>query len=144
MTDTILDMAACLARITTNDTEGWFKTAQTAFDMNPLEDTAEMPAVFIYPGYVDADPIGDGAVRQRVHDTLILDVICNVDDLRTAVEKLRSWFLGWEMGEEYGPFRLAFTGHMQGQACGPMELKGGVIHWQERYQNNHHTRLIHN
>lgn len=145
MSTTIIDFDACLARLRTNNPNGdYFKTLETALDMNPIEDDSEMPAVFIYPGWVDADPMSSGAVRQRVNQTLVLDLICNVDDVRTAVGHLRSIMLGWEMDENHAPFTLADRGYMQNQACGPVDLKGGVIHWQERYLNKTHTKLIHN
>lgn len=144
MSSTVIDTAACLSRLQAANPGGFFKTIDTAFDMNPIEDAGDLPAVYLYPGYVDANPVGDGAVRQKLHHTLIVDVLCDVADLSTAVYHLRDIFLAWEMDENHGPMVLAFTGHLAGQACGPVDLKGGVIHWQERYQCSTHTKLIHN
>ena len=144
MSSTLIDIAACLARLVAQNPAGFFNTLDTAYDMNPIEDDSELPACFIYPGYVDADPIGDGSTHQKLHHTLILDVLCDVADIQDAVGHLRSIFIGWEMDQYHGPFVLAFPGHMQGQACGPIDLRGGVIHWQERYQNSTHTRRVHN
>lgn len=141
---TTLDLAACITRLTAQNPGGFFQTIDTAYDMNPIESDSELPAVYIYPGYIDANPVGSGSTFQKLHDTLILDLLCPVEDLRDGVGHLRSIFLGWEMDAEHGPFVLAWTGHLQGQACGPMDLQGGVIHWQERYQNSTHTQRIHN
>ena len=141
---TLIDYDACVARLTAANPGGFFKVIETAFDIEPLESTQEMPAVFMYPGFVDADPMGDGSTFQRVNNTLVVDLICVIEDLRTAVGYLRDCFIGWEMDNETAPFALAAKGYMQNQACGPLDLRGGIVHWQERYLNSTHTKRIHN
>lgn len=141
---TLIDYDAIVARVVAQNPAGFFKTISTAFDMDPMEDATEMPAVFMYPGFVDADPMGDGATHQRINNTIVIDVICKIADLRTAVSHLRSILLGWEMDSQTGPLQLAAKGYMQNQACGPIGLQGGVVHWQERYLNCTHTKRIHN
>lgn len=144
MSSTVIDFEACRTQLANNNTGGFFKVIATAEDIDPVERDTELPAAYVYPGFIDADPIGDGAVRQQLHNTIHWDIVCPVDDLREAVSILRAAFLGWEMDGYHGPFRLASTGYLQSQAAGPMDLMGGVIRWQERYQNSTHTRVIHN
>ena len=142
---TLLDFDAIKARLEADvDVSSFFMTIDTAYDMNPLEDAINMPGVFFYPGYIDAGVLGDGAVRQQLNNTVVFDIVCKVGDLNTAVGHLRDAMLGWEMDENHGPFQLAAKGYMQNQACGPLDLKGGIIHWQERYLNTSWTKLIHN
>ena len=142
---TILDFDAIQARLAADvDCSGFFAEMAPAWEMNPLEDSGDMPALYFYPGYIDADPLGDGSVRQLINNTVVFDVICKVTDLNTAVGHLRDAMLGWEMDQYHGPFQLAAKGYMQNQACGVVDIRGGVIHWQERYLNTTHTKLIHN
>lgn len=140
---TVIDLDACIARLVAGD-GGFFNTIDTALDMNPMEDLGDTPAAYLYPGWLAADPMGDGSSRQRVHNTLVIDILCRSADISQAITLVRDTFLGWEMDGEHAPFKIAYDGYQQNQACGPVDLKGGVMHWQERYQNSTHTKRIHN
>ena len=144
MPSTVIDFDACVSRLQTLNPGGFFKTIGSPVQMDPLEDDSEAPAAYLYPGYIDAEPMGEGNARQKINNTLVVDIVCKVADLRTAVQHARDVFIGWEMDPYHSPFTIAATGYQQNQACGPMDIRAGMIHWQERYQNTTHTKLVYN
>lgn len=140
----ILDWDACLAKIQAEDVGNFFKTIELAFDMNPLEDLSKAPAVYLYAGYQDTMPPGSGASKQLFYHTLVCDLICRHEDLNQAVTIVRNALVGWEIDANHGPFAQAHTGYQQNQAAGPMDIKGGIIWWQDRLQCSTHGPRIFN
>ena len=144
MASTVLDLDAIVARLVAQNPGGLFKTVNTSIDMNPAEDDGELPALYIYPGWLEAKAVAGGSARQEIINTLVVDILCKVTDWQAVVLAVRDILIGWEMDELHSPFKLAAEGYMQNQAAGPIDIKGGVLHWQERYQNSTHSKLIHN
>lgn len=106
-----------------------FATITHAKDQQPIDDiAAELPLIGVFPG--DDQTSEDGAeylVSKMLNSIIQVHLVCPIENWESLKTELRTAAIGWSAGGEYTDLALVGGNILQ--------LKGGVIWWQERYAN---------
>lgn len=111
-----------------------FAAITHAKDQAPVDVAGtDLPLLGIFPG--DDSTAEDGTdylESKMLTSTLLVHLVCPIEDWETLRATVRTAAIGWSAGAVYTDLAL-----VSGQI---LQLKGGVIWWEERYANRHIIR----
>jgi len=104
-------------------------SAEYAFSSNPIDDTDDLPKLFIYPGdeTTNASSI-DNFVRQQVAEEVNCVLVSPIADYETHKASVLAAALGWTFNE-YDAFE--YSG---GEV---VDLKAGVLTYRQTFNTRH-------
>jgi len=113
-----------------------FKRITHAKDQEPVDQLdEELPLIGVFPG---EDSTSSQEVRtdyfeaKTIETNLLVHLVCAVEDFEGLRNVLRDASIGWCMDGYHTDLTL-MEGHV-------IQLKGGVIWWQDKYSSRHQVR----
>lgn len=112
-----------------------FKTVTHASDQKPVDVVGDIPILAVFPGMdsTEFDPT-DNVESKMVDTTVIIHIVCLIEDIEDLKDEVRAAFMGWSAGESYTDMTL-----LGGEL---LELKSGICWWEEKYTNRRLLRAI--
>lgn len=119
-----------------NSNTSGFKRITHAKDQQPVDELeAELPLLGVFPGDDSTrsnEDRTDYIESKMIESCILVHLVCEVEAFEDLRKSLRSAAIGWCASEHHTDLTL-----MSGKV---LQLKGGVIWWQDLYSSRHLIR----